>query len=30
MVELAARYNQSGDQTLLARGEYVEVVAIKR
>jgi ubiquinone/menaquinone biosynthesis C-methylase UbiE len=27
---LATRYNQSGDETLLARGEYAEVVAIKR
>jgi len=30
MVDLATRYNRSGDQTLLARGEYVEVVAVKR
>lgn len=30
MVDLATRYDQSGDQTLLARGEYVEMVAMKR
>ena len=30
MVGLATRYNQSGDETLLARGEYLEVVAVKR
>jgi SAM-dependent methyltransferase len=30
MVELASRYNRSGDETLLARGEYLEVVAVKR
>jgi len=30
IIELAERYNQSGDQTLLARGDYVEVVAVKR
>ena len=29
-VELATRYNQSGDLTLLARAEYLEVVAVKR
>ena len=27
MLDLATRHNQSGDQTLLARGEYVEVIA---
>jgi len=30
MLDLATRYNQSGDRTLLARGEYIEVVARKR
>jgi ubiquinone/menaquinone biosynthesis C-methylase UbiE len=30
MIDLARRNNQSGDQTLLARGEYIEVVARKR
>jgi hypothetical protein len=30
MVELATRHNQSGDETLLARAEYLEAVAVKR
>ncbi len=30
MVDLAIRHNQSGDETLLARGEYLEIVAVKR
>ena len=30
MLDLVTRNNQSGDQTLLARGEYIEVIARKR
>lgn len=30
MADLARRHNQSGDATLLAYGDYVEVIAVKR